>query len=242
MLNNVLFVIPFCIFPLRFILDALLIYLRANLDFEKNVKRGLIFMYGSALILEVIRNSLFQLWINSEEDEDHSIIVNILMYSGLFFVVMLALFQSYIDIKLSHFIFILQAKELRWTLLNAQGSTAVILSFSYAIFNLCRDMTYQTIKVQDDKWLELLTCITMISLIIIFLVWSYRATKAIARDQVTIEYILKSNQKREEAHNEVDSEETGTPKTRQSKAPALTLRGTMSMGSDKMPSFRISKS
>ena len=92
MLNNVLFVIPFCIFPLRFILDALLIYLRANLDFEKNVKRGLIFMYGSALILEVIRNSLFQLWINSEEDEDHSIIVNILMYSGLFFVVMLALF------------------------------------------------------------------------------------------------------------------------------------------------------
>ena len=189
-------------YPLRFVLDQLLLCFQPRLNFEKNVKIGLYILYVCYIVVAIERQ-VFQELI-SEFDFFKQIGSSpggkFLIISGLIFCIASAVAQSYVDIKLSHFLYILQVKELRWTLMYAQGASAIFTSLIYAFYIGSRNIK----DYLDDSSLAENTILIGVLIIVIvlhfsFLIKSIRAAKAISGDDLTIDLILRSNEKQKES-------------------------------------------
>ena len=175
--------------------------IRPRLDFEKNVKRGLYILYFCYIVVAIERQVFQELVLHFDffDEIGSSFGGNVLIVSGLCFCIVSAVTQSYIDIKLSHFLYILQVKELRWTLMYAQGASAIFTTVFYAMYIGTRNI----IDCLNENWIAINIIVYSVLFVVItthifFLIKSIRAAKAISGNELTIDLILRSNEKQKE--------------------------------------------
>ena len=81
----------------------------------------------------------------------------------------LATAQGYVDLKLSHFLYILQIDELRWTLMAAQACAAIFQPLYYGSMLLINTL------IESTEIFMICMMIFMICVELAFLLWSFSA-------------------------------------------------------------------
>ena len=153
--------IPLSIFPMRALLEGLLILLRPPLDFEIWIKRGLIPLYLCAICMLWLRFCVDYYAENNKENsyiqENMAWFDKLNLWSGVAFVCLISVSQSFILFKLSQLVYILPEKY-RWNMVAAQASGGI---FTAAFDSVVRGLWSLTrIESASDTWPNLVNIVS----------------------------------------------------------------------------------
>lgn len=157
-----------------------------KLNLKRNIRLGLIVLFTCAIVFQILWHTLMLLLerkhlLNGAWNYDVLIII-----ISLLAVIALATAQGYVDLKLSHFLYILQIDELRWTLMAAQACAAIFQTLYYGSMLLI-----YTLFESTEIFMICMT-IFMICVELAFLLWSFSAAESLALNPFFINHILTS--------------------------------------------------
>ena len=88
------------------------------------------------------------------------------------------------DLKLSHFLYVLQIDELRWVLMDAQAWAATFQASFFGLILLVDSL------IQFDIWFTFILMIIIICIELAFLRWSFSAARSLSGNPFFINHII----------------------------------------------------
>ena len=158
---------------MRVLLEGFLILLRPPLDFEIWIKRGLIPLYLSAICMLWLRFCVSYYAENSSDSsyiqENMAWFDKLSMWSGVAFICIISVSQSFLQFKLSQLVYILPEKY-KWNMVAAQAAGGI---FTAAFDSVLRGISGLTrIESASDTWPNLVNIVTTLCYFV-FYVFSF---------------------------------------------------------------------